>query len=53
MGGGLANDLAHFYYLDTKKELGFVSEALHPGGGWSQGFGAVKIAMTADLSATA
>jgi hypothetical protein len=53
MGGGLANDLAHFYYLDTQKELGFVSEALHPGDGWSQGFGAVKVVMTADLTAAA
>ena len=32
MGGGLGDDLANFYYLDTRQVLpGYVTEFLHPG----------------------
>ena len=53
MSGGLANDLAKFYYLDTKDRLGYVSEVVHPASGWDQGLSAIKIAMEADLSTPA
>ena len=50
MSGGLANDLAKFYYLDTKERLGYVSEVVHPASGWDQGLSVIEIAMEADLS---
>jgi hypothetical protein len=32
MGGGLGEDIAHFYYVDTRKALpGYVTEYTHPG----------------------
>jgi len=53
MSGGLANDLAKFYYLDTKNRLGYVSEVVHPASGWDQGLSVIQIAMEADLSTPA
>ena len=39
MGGGIGGGFANFYYVDTAKELGYVTEVLHPGPAVGQGPG--------------
>lgn len=53
MSGDLAADTASFYYIDTKPKLGYVTEVVHPGSNWENGAEVVKIAMSANLSASA
>jgi hypothetical protein len=53
MGGGIGGGFANFYYVDTAKELGYVTEVLHPGPAWDKGPAGIQPVMSANLAPAA
>jgi hypothetical protein len=53
MGGGIGGGFANFYYVDTAKELGYVTEVLHPGPAWDKGPAGIQMVMSANLAPAA